>query len=200
MIGYILLTNIVYNMIEINGLDVSHDIRTGNLNNYLIRPMNYFNYRLILYLSKVIVNSIGYIVPIMAIFCYFHIHILSIMYFIILLLEAIILHYLINYLLSICTFWLFNISSLFYLINIIISFFSGTMLPLDMMPEIIIKCSNYLPFKNLGYEVSASIFLYRSEYEIWIAIQNGILWIAILYVIIKILWKAGVKRYEAFSG
>lgn len=199
MVGYILLTNIVYSMIGIDSLDISREIQSGNISNYFIKPMNYLVYKSSLYLSSILVASLGYLPPVISIFIYYKVPFHKIIMLFILLVEAIAINLLVTYLLSSLTFWIYSISSVFYLFNFVMGFFAGTLIPVNIYPAFIRRLNTFLPFKNMGYEVSASIFI-NSTKEAASSILNGFVWIVILLVLTKIVWGKGSKRYEAFGG
>ena len=200
MIGYILLTNIVYTFIEINRLDISSEIQNGTICNYLIKPMNYLVYKTVRYVSSIMVNGVAYVIPVILLFFYYKVNYTQVMIFLLLLIQAIIINILITFCLSGLTFWFFDVSSLFYLLNFVLNFFAGTLVPINLLPQFLQKIQRYLPFKNMGYEVSASIFINTNKEAALISIVQGSVWIVILFALMKVMWKKGKERYEAYGG
>jgi viologen exporter family transport system permease protein len=77
---------------------------------------------------------------------------------------------------------------------------SGYLVPLELMPETLRRVSDWLPFRYmLGFPVElATGMLGRGEALRQLAMQLG--WVAVLALVVQGVWKAGLKRFEAFGS
>lgn len=204
MITYVLIGNLcavaVRNFIPAL---VSRDINEGKLSFFLVKPISYIRYIfvneigrtaliiamsvvsqfivIVFFLNKIIVNSdIRYIVLIL-----------------VMLLLAFIIELLIGFLIGTISFWSDEVDGLQVSIDRIKRFFSGGYFPLSILPIGLAVASTYLPFAY-SFFIPAQLYLKKiTLYQglIGLAIQLG--WIAALSIIVYIVWKRGLRRYEA---
>jgi ABC-2 type transport system permease protein len=78
-----------------------------------------------------------------------------------------------------------------------INFFSGAYFTLALLPASILKVAMFMPFAYTFY-VPTQIYLGKmSISEGWSGLLVSIVWLFVLYVIIKIIWKRGLKKYDS---
>lgn len=196
--GQFLRTYIQYN--------IANEIKSGELNKYLIKPINHFVYWFSNLIGEKIICFI-YISIFMSLiilsygtFVIENITVISIFMTIIVLILAIILNFLIYYIISLLSFWFIEIASFFTAVDLIISFMSGEILPLKVLPNWLSNIFTSLPFSYSVYfpvEVLINKIKYKEILEI---LKMEIIWIIILSILAKYIWKLGVKRYEAIGG
>ena len=77
---------------------------------------------------------------------------------------------------------------------------SGYLIPLELMPAGFRLVSDWLPFRYmLGYPVELGIgMLSRSQALTQLAIQW--VWVGILFLLLGTVWRAGLRRFEAFGS
>jgi len=200
MIGYIIFANIAYNVISVDAYEISSDIKDGNLNQYLLKPIHYIKNKFMLYLSKFIFNFILYFFPIGIFCCFYSISLSKLLMFFSLLFVSFLISFFINCILSLLAFWFMDVSALFSMLSFIMSFLAGTLIPIDLMPDFLKQISFFLPFRYLGYETASILFFEKNYNEFLVILLGGIIWTVILYIISKILWKKGIKIYGAYGG
>ena len=114
-------------------------------------------------------------------------------------LPVMLLAYLINYamcfIVGTSAFWLKENRGLISIRQAILGFLAGSIIPLAFLPPVLQKVSWYLPFQ---YTSSIPINTFLGKYEIAMifkimAIQLA--WIVALYILLRILWNSGVKKY-----
>ena len=185
--------------------DIVNDIRTGNLSNHLIKPYSYFWHNFFVFYSLKIIYYLMatfVLVIIIAIFhkqLFFPTNIMTYFYFVIAVILSIVLAFQLSFLLSITNFFLIDNSFVDNLFEILLPILAGTLIPLDVFPKVIYVIFSFLPFKCLIY-LPTTIFLenYNMESIISLFLQQ-IIWILLLYLIIKSVWKKGLKVYEAVN-
>ncbi len=208
IVTYIIIAQFIDLIIGTSSIEykVMNEIKNGDICKYLQRPVNYLLYNLMLSLSK----SFIYIVPVVTIsgviYVMFknYIIIQDNLFFILLLIISVIISYLIkffiSFLLGLLGFFLNEISQLYYMIGIIIRFFSGFVFPLSFLPFGLDKISMMFPFQYMGYFPSMIFIGMFDLYEIVRGILIGSLWILILFLFYRYIWKIGLRRYSAFGG
>jgi ABC-2 type transport system permease protein len=92
------------------------------------------------------------------------------------------------------TFWIMETWATDQLNNILRALFGGTLIPLALMPPALLFLSNLLPFKYMFY-VPVSILISKNQNPLLdIGIQA--LYILIFYILYKLVWRMGLKRFE----
>jgi ABC-2 type transport system permease protein len=81
-----------------------------------------------------------------------------------------------------------------------IFFISGQMLPLDILPTFWANLLKALPFQYLAY-FPATVFLghTRGEDLIW-GLLGEAGWAAGFFVLARLLYRIGLRRYSAYGG
>src|SRR4051794_27236052 len=139
MIYYYLLTILVSNLVTPteDEWQIAADIREGQINSFITKPMNYLGYRCSIFLSGRLVYTAVTILPIAAIFIYFR-------HFIILpndpwtwlaallsLVMSAFIQFFLTYALSMMAFWILEISTIVFIVYSFEYFLGGQMFPLD---------------------------------------------------------------------
>lgn len=207
MITYFLCAFIVENIVNNNTVHIiGAEIKNGDINKYLIKPCNYRKY---VFYKGLAHNLLFCIVGIIPIVCaafllkgYLDINVLKWQLFFAF--VAIILAYLINFelnfILSLLAFYLSEVSSLFVTIDVLKGLATGKVIPLSYFPSVI---STVLIFTPLQYVCYFPVMIIVGDYSL-IEIMNklfiGIVWLVVLRIGSKILWRKGLERYSAFGG
>lgn len=207
IISYYYVT-LILNIMIINNIaiSISNEIRTGNINKYLIKPINYFLYYVSLdFPKRLVYMSIG--MPIIVLLGFFirgELELQFRLYNVLLFIGAALIGYMVNilisYILGITTFYFSEISSLYSTLEVIKSIFAGTVFPISLLSGTARILFHITPFPYICY-VPASVFLGRftiKEVEVYLVI--GVMWVLMLYIISRLLWKSGIYKYSAFGG
>lgn len=203
MVTYLLIGNIFRAMIR-NFLSdiVAYDIKEGRLSLSLIRPMGYFTYvvtREIGRISLVFFLSVVTQLLICLLFLNNFIFNLDLRYLgiiLIMLVLAFFTELLMSYLIGTIAFWTDEVDGLITTINSLKRFFSGGYFPLSLLPAAFVTASFLLPF---AYSFYIPTQLYLKKIDLSLGVQGLLVqvgWIVTLLLIINIVWKRGLKRYE----
>jgi ABC-2 type transport system permease protein len=208
MIHYYLLTILVSNLVTPteDEWQIAADIREGQINSYLTKPVNYLGYRTSIFLSGRLVFTAVTIVPIAIIFFYYRSfitlpdNVMTYIYALISLVMAAFIQFFITYTLAMMAFWILEISTIVFIVYSFEYFLGGQMFPLDIMPPAIQAVMKWLPFY---YELFCpiAIFLERvrgAELGQVLAIQAG--WLVITWAAANLMWKRGLGHYQAVGG
>lgn len=95
-------------------------------------------------------------------------------------------------------FWVTEVWPLQGIKEFALSLFGARLIPFALMPEPIRIVSDFLPFKYIFYS-PLGILLGKIE-DPFREVVNQLIFMVILFVLYKILWRSGIKRYEATGG
>lgn len=207
MILYTLFAGITAKIVSTGfEVDVLSDIKDGGLNKYLVKPVSYYGYYFASFLGgKVIAVVIllimtGIVLGISAQYLGIVIRGIQVLAYLISLILALILNFLIYFLISLAGFWITEISKMFGTISIVLVVISGGVFPMDIFGNTIRTLSEILPF---SYTTQFSVNIINGRLET-VQIGQGfliqVIWICILAAGIKVIWKRGLKRYVAAGG
>jgi len=123
---------------------------------------------------------------------------------ILLAIPAILLGYMINFLLSATitslAFWTTRVYSVHEFYYALILLFAGQFVPLTLMPELIQTIARYLPFQLYMYLPIQMIQGNLSRNEILQAYITGGIWLFVALLLFQLVWREGVKRYSAVGA
>jgi ABC-2 type transport system permease protein len=185
---------------------ISEDIRNGLINQFLLKPINYFAYRLSIFTAARLVSGGLVFVPLLVALPFikdtltypveawrFGIGLPA------LALSAFI-QFTIAYSFGMLTFWFLEIQGFVILSMAIEAVLGGQIFPLDLMSPKLFAASMLLPYPYQMY-FPAAIFTGRFGYEesVW-CLGVEACWAALLFMITQGLWKRGLRRHTAVGG
>ncbi|WP_144935277.1 ABC-2 family transporter protein [Paenibacillus sp. 32O-W] len=113
---------------------------------------------------------------------------------------ALLISFGIGYLIALVAFWFMTTFALRWTVGGLIKIFSGSFIPLWFFPPVWQDIANMLPFKFLGF-VPAAVYLGKmTSNEIYQNIIVGLIWIAILYGLVSLLWWKALRRLAIQGG
>lgn len=207
IVTYYFIMSIVSNLVESgNAENTANDIRTGDLNKYLIKNINYMAYRFFLDVPRRIIFILVAIIPFSVLGYFFkdflaiHADLNTILYFILSLVLGYIINFFINFLLSIYSFYFSEVTSLFTSYAVLRNIISGNVFPLNILPKYVYQVLIITPFSFIGYFPTSILLNKFNQKDIVYLLLLGVGWIILLFVLCKLIWRAGLKRYSAFGG
>ncbi len=170
MIYYYLLTLLVSNLVTPteDEWQIAADIREGQINSLLTKPMSYLAYRFSIFLSGRLVYTFVTLPPIALIFIYFRNYIalpdqgMTYVYAFISMLMAAFIQFFITYSLAMMAFWVLEISTIVFIVYSFEYFLGGQMFPIDIMPAAIEAVMKWLPFY---YELFCPIAIFLGRLQ-----------------------------------
>lgn len=197
---------IVY--LSIKDPEINDAITTGTVGYELCRPYNLYIWWYIKLLSKRFAATLLRCLPIIFVaFILPHPYnlslpssLLSFILFIVALLLGSLVAVSINMIVQIITFYTYQdkgISSIVYSIG---GLLSGFIIPLPLMPDILLKITNYLPFRYIG---DLSFRIYSGNIDINTGLKcivMQIVWILILVIIGQVLLSFSLKKVSIQGG
>src|SRR5437879_8573392 len=154
MIYYYLLTLLVSNLVTPteDEWQIAADIREGQINSLLTKPMSYLAYRFSIFMSGRLVYTFVTLLPIALIFIYFRHYIalpdqaMTYVLASISMVMAALMQFFSTYYLAMVTFWILAISTIVFIVYSFEYFLGGQMFPIDIMPDAVRAVMKWLPF------------------------------------------------------
>src|SRR3954462_11049905 len=196
MIYYYLLTIVVSNLVTPTEDEwrIASDIREGQINSFLTKPLNYLAYRFSIFLSGRLVFTAVTIPPVALILFYFREYLSSpsdpltwLCAFLSLVMSGMI-QFFITYTIALMACWILETSTIVFLVYSFEYFLGGQMFPVDIMPAAVQAVMKWLPFY---YELffPITIFMERQrgiEIGQGLAIQAG--WVFLTWAGANYMW------------
>jgi ABC-2 type transport system permease protein len=209
MIAYYLLSMLGRAFSSMPGLasHVAKQIRDGDIKRYLIQPIDMLNFLLLARTAHKVAYYTVATLPFALVFY------LCRGYFaqgwpdpsvVIAFMVSLVLAFLLGFLMDLCIgligFWFLEVSSLLFVYMLLNFFLSGHMFPLDLLPSPWNGLVEYLPFKYLAY-FPAAVFLGKIPQDrLWQEIGIELAWLVALIVLARLLYAAGLRRYGGYGG
>lgn len=208
MIFYFMLVILVDNLVTPteDEWQIAAEIRDGQMNALLLKPLNHLAYRFTLFLSYRSVYTAVTLIPVVAIFWFFREYIrlpedtLTWPLAAISLAMAAMIQFLIAYTLAMLAFWILEISTIVFILYSFEYFLSGQLFPLDIMPAWFQSTLNWLPFTYELY-FPIAVFLEKVQgKDLWLGLLAQAAWVGIMFLAARTMWKRGIRRYQAVGG
>jgi ABC-2 type transport system permease protein len=186
-------------------LPVFADIRDGELSAYLVRPMSYLGY----VWSQTMARSVFAFLlglPIMAgLFILLRDNVfivsnpLNYAVFFVTAFGALNILFMFNMIIACLEFKYLYSDMVVWMSEMVVFLAAGHMIPLVFLPGPFRVVAELLPFKYVGmFPVNA--FMGRLNWaEIATGLTMQLLWVGVFYVLFRLAWRWGIKRYEAFG-
>jgi ABC-2 type transport system permease protein len=182
---------------------IASEINEGVLTNFLLRPMSYLRYHFARDIGDKALNISFSLIELFVVFLIlqppfqFQTEFITNMLFIVSVLLAVILHFFISVLIAFVGFWSNEGWGPRFIFYQAIGFFSGGLFPLDILPFPIFTAFQFLPFSYLTY-FPAKIYLGNvSQTELIQGFLIQVCWIFIMYKLVMIVWRKGLRSYTA---
>jgi ABC-2 type transport system permease protein len=186
---------------------ISEEIRNGLINQFLLKPINYFAYRFSIFVAARLVSGALVVLPLLVALPVLHSSLTfpHDLWRIGLGLPAMFLSAIIQFSIAYCfgmlSFWFLEIQGFVILSMAIESVLGGQMFPLDLLPASVYNVAKYLPFYYQMYFPGA---IFTGRISDFGAVVQGLaiqlVWVAVLLVIGNLLWVRGLRRHTAVGG
>lgn len=184
-------------------VDLAGVINSGDLTNYLTKPIS----TLKVWFTRDIADkalNIGFCLTEVGLIIYFlkppffiQTNPVKILAFIASAFLAILLYFLINFLIGLIGFWTPEVWAPRFIFTILLDFFSGGVIPLDVLPSPVYKLFQLTPFPYLLFN-PINIWLGRASLlGAFASLAIVVFWIGIFYLIVQLVWQKGLRIYSA---
>lgn len=204
MITYVLVGNFIAAVIR-NFLPsgVSRDINDGRLSMLLVKPISYIKYTFINEIGRagfITIAAIG--TQGLIIFFFLDRVVINtdwryIVLIVCMVFLAFIIEMLLGFLIGTIAFWTEEVEGLQATIDRVKRFFAGGYFPLSLLPVTLATISTYLPFAY-SFFIPAQLYLKKIDLQVGIiGLGIQLIWIVLLSIILSVVWKKGLRKYEA---
>ncbi len=186
--------------------DVATDIRDGGLRRYLLQPIDYLLYCMVLRAAHKLVYFVMAAGPYAIVFWLCRAYLpgwppLSTLAVSLLTLTlAFLLGFSISVTLGLLGFWFLEVSSFIHIFMIVQYFLGGHMFPLSLLPDSIRGVLTWLPFAYETYYPTLILLQRADAAEITRILSVQAMWVITLLIFARIAWWRGLRRYAAFGG
>ncbi|MBI4447933.1 ABC-2 family transporter protein [Candidatus Woesearchaeota archaeon] len=180
---------------------IEYDLIAGEMVINLLRPMDFLHANYFFELGMKIFSLITQAIPIYLIgLIFFSLKLttfLNLCLFIISLILASLIFFMMSYLIGILAFWMKRISGISKAKRPLITFLGGGILPLSFFPETAQYILYFLPFQYVRY-IPISIYLGKFSLTSALALIGvQLAWVVVLYLFAIWLWK---RAFQKFMG
>lgn len=188
-----------------HGIFMGADIREGRLSQYLLKPFPYIWYQVADNISekvwKLIISLpalaiIGYLLRDNLVLQISHVPI-----FIVSIVGAAVMNFLIEHIIGISAFWFSNVGVLQSYNEMIQYVLSGKLFPLSYMKGVIpLGIISFLPYKyTIGFPIDIVLGKVQGK-ELFTGMLTELWWVVAFYMLYTVLWKKGLQTYGAYGG
>jgi len=185
---------------------INEEIRNGLINQFLLKPINYFSYRFSIFTAARVVSGSLVLVPLLAALPLLG-HLLVFphgAWRLALGLPAMVMGGLIQFTIAFCfgmfTFWFLEIQGFIILSLALESILGGQMFPLDLLPRAAFRVTQCLPFYYQMYFPAAILTGRISGHVALRQLPVQAAWVVGLFGLAALLWKRGLRRHTAVGG
>jgi ABC-2 type transport system permease protein len=208
MISYYLMVTIVDTLTAVTEDDwqIAADIKDGNISQFLLKPINYLAYRLCLFFSGRLIFTAVSLVPVgIFMLCWRHYFVgpedgTALGCFLLSTFLTGLLQFFMSFTMALLAFWLLEISTLIFMVFAFEYIAGGHLFPLNILPPVLARVLNYTPFP---YQLYFPVGIYLGQVTgpaLWrgLLIQSG--WVLFFFVLARVVWSRGIRKYSAVGG
>lgn len=190
---------------KLNDALLASKIRDGSIANELLKPLSLHGTLLASNLGDIAFRLLAQFIPALILAsCFIRFsapaHWQSLPLFMLSVAMGFALLYLLSSMVAISAFWLRSTWSLTTIKNISIQVLSGALIPVWFMPDALATFVKASPFGAI-YFTPLSIYLGKADMAmVWRGMALQAIWIAALFLLTQMLWRAGVRRLEIDGG
>lgn len=186
---------------------ISEEIRNGMINQFLLKPINYYAYRFSVFVAARLVTGGLALLPLLGVLPFLWPSLAipddwpaRLAYGLPAMLMSAVIQFTIAYCFGLLTFWFLEIQSFVIMSMAVEMLLGGMMFPLDLMSAALYQISQYLPYYYMMY-FPAAILTGRiplADLGGALALQAG--WVVLLLAFGHLLWSRGLRRHTAVGG
>lgn len=207
MVTYVILANVIAQIVH-TGFEytMSDNIRTGEINRFLIMPISYFGYLLASFVGNRLFSLLASLAIMSALlfgavmFLDVDASLVRFSLFALALFLSLALNFMLFFLIGLTAFWTVEASGIFEAARIIFLILSGGIFPLEVFGPFWKDVFSWLPFQ---YVISFPVEIFNGRLNDASMLNHfgmQLFWIISLAGLCQLLWKAGTRRLVAVGG
>ena len=186
---------------------ISDEIRNGLINQFLLKPINYFAYRFSIYASARLVTGLLIFIPVVVTYPLIRNHLIlpHEWWRLALGLPALFMSALIQFGIAYCfgmlSFWFLEIQGFVILSMAVESMLGGQIFPLDLLPNWLFNASAGLPyFYQMYFPVALLTGRISDPAVILPMLIIQLFWVVVILTVCQVLWRRGLRLHTAVGG
>jgi ABC-2 type transport system permease protein len=187
--------------------EMAQHIRDGRITQFIVRPVGYYGYRLAQETSYQIMKS-ALMLPAFGLMAWGFREYIQLPPFdagriALFLLSAFLAYMLLTqmkFLMGISAFWVAEPAGFLEILNVLTGVFAGRLLPLTLLPAWLQTLGDFLPFSSMYAFPMRLLLAQPSMQEIVVGFARQAVWLAVLSIMVRLVWKRGLLAYEAYGG
>ncbi|HVU16267.1 MAG TPA: ABC-2 family transporter protein [Candidatus Didemnitutus sp.] len=187
---------------------ISEEIRNGLINQFLLKPVNYFAYRFSIYLSARCVTGILILIPLLVTYPLLHNYLTlphewwRFAVAVPALVMSALIQFGIAYCFGLLSFWFLEIQGFVILSMALESVLGGQIFPLDLLPRWLFSLSACLPYYYQMYFPVALVTgrLDNDPAQILAMLRIEFVWMVVILGFGQFLWRRGLRLHTAVGG
>lgn len=205
MIAYYLLVFVIGLFTDIQfHYEMSQMVHMGTLTQWLIRPLTFLE----MVISHIIARLVLLILPGVVLLLLglwlipgaLHALTFSLLGRSLLVLPlSLVLFSLLSVSVGMLSFWVIKTDSVFALLMLVLEFFGGRLLPLELLPSWLQKVSFFLPMR-FAIAGPVEAILQPQTISLYSLLLGQITWCVLLFAAVAFIWRAGIRHYDAVGG
>jgi len=207
MVTYVVMAGIMGKYISTGfEYEIMEDIMEGNLNRFFVQPIGHLPYRLFGFLGvKTMENAMVILISaallgIIGITAGIQYSVMNIVLVLLIAPFSLLINCMLFYCLSVTNFWLTWGWGVFNGARVVTTILSGGIFPLDVFGETALAVLKFLPFQYIVYFPLSVVVGRVTGMDVIYGVLIQIFWIIAFYLLSRVLWKIGMKRYIAARG
>lgn len=208
MLAYVATATVCSRMTQTGRTErnAAEEIRSGDLNKYLLKPISHAMYTLVSSFSErisalIFIVLVAVLVGIpLAQSAGVEISAIGVVAALPVLLCAMIINSLMSVTISYFAFWFDEVWTFHVVKDISLWFLSGQLLPMSALPETARSIAGLLPFQYLAYVPAGLIIGSIPVADMPGYLAGAVAWVAILSGITALIWQRGLRRFGAYGG
>lgn len=206
LLTYTLLSAFLSTQIAAHAMNsIGAEITDGDLTNFLLRPMNYLGYWTARVMAIRFLAAMGGLLSVGVLLMVFPDVQLTLPHdgrswlaAGVLLFGSLVLLQLIDFIAGLLAFWTDRAYGPRFMVLVMVQFLSGAYLPIDAFPPIVQKMLHATPFPSLIFAPIATLIEGPGP-EMWGLLRVQWIWIVALGGALALIWKKGLRGYEAYG-
>lgn len=207
MLSYVLAMNFLRSFVFMGrGWELVHEISSGRLSNYLLRPVSYVGYSLALDLAQKTIHAGASLLEVAVLIAVFQAPLYvphdpaTWALFALALALSSLLFFLLEFMVSSLAFWTSESGGPLFCLQLLMQFAAGAFFPIDVLPLWAQKALYWTPFPHLVFG-PINIYLERmSPAESAAMFAAQLAWLVLFYAVLRTAWQRGLQNYAAEGG
>jgi len=194
-------------VLSARAVDVAGEVSSGDLSNYLVKPIDYFKYWFTRDISSKALNLVFAVFETILLYLllkppfFLQTNPLYLLGFVISVILAMFIFFVILFITSAVPFWMPEVAwgAQFIVVMVVTEFLSGALFPIDILPRYLQNILYLLPFPYLIF-FPLQVYLGKlGAMEIVRGLLVSLFWAVALCFLMKTIWNKGLRVYQAFG-